>query len=878
MSENKKAINEFFFKKKETYADKLKRKLPQYEPQDVRDEGQPEGFGGILAPTDNGLAVTDPREAGKRVVSALGASIGVNTVRNIASKSIKSFPIVISEGVEPETSVMLKRVLEEQYAEYISLLISNQVVDISAYKTGEKEGNVAIQALDSVSSEEEAKILSRKIASGEVDPEDFLKNLTAYNLVRNEGKQYKTGNQTLDTLLEGAVIVPAADSKSLVEFIVTHSDEIASLREDVTLATSTPRPGVMPPVANPTPSEQGTTSTVKNSQRGDSISLRDFMRNDLGISPAKAEKALDTFDELKNIESKGQRFGKLESPDVMLHADDIKKSINKSLADILMDKNNEAIRDRFQKATFLLEARRISGKEWADYLIKRLGIPVSSSVRVKVIDRYPTKDLSDPSGTGERLITRRDIRAIDENRRITETSLLTLLRYSGKELLIGGLTAGITVGIAGVAGLAAAASALPIFLILGAAVGVSTAAINAAFRRKKFLRKTGIEGWERVEALIEAMEDQQNAVRNLRVVEKPSDEQVEKLSAANKYADDNITASSVEITKALEDYSDYFTKLTKKASAGSQTSITESDFKAEFTEEERKYLISEASELVKAALKGNKLQEAALLSEALISTETPIELVATQSYEYDPKKGPEVLVVPKFTTRSQYAYGSTEYEKKDLKDRRYNAPLLMTVKFKERFDDGKFSDSELVAVIGILGVVTRVPTKEMEYILSSNAENKTIKGILEPDGDPAQLISNIIGIEKIKKDVESLPISKDVWQNLEKVSRLAISNSLAGRKNDNIANAHIVFAQKEIDNIRADMNVDYMKDIRLVKSLLKRYSAFTVMIANDVSEKIYIFDNQENVNWDVVPYSSFRNKDSGEQLNALLSKMSSGRM
>jgi hypothetical protein len=202
----------------------------------------------------------------------------------------------------------------------------------------------------------------------------------------------------------------------------------------------------------------------------------------------------------------------------------------------------------------------------------------------------------------------------------------------------------------------------------------------------------------------------------------------------------------------------------------------------------------------------------------------------------------------------------------------------MTIKFKERFDDGTFSDNELVAVIGILGVVTRVPSKEMEYILSSSAAGKTVKGILEPEGDPAQMISNFIGIEKVKKDVENLPISSDVWQNLEKVSRLAVANSLAGRKNDNIANAHIVFAQKEIDNVRADMNVDYMKDIKLVKSLLKRYSAFTVMIANDVSEKVYIFDNMENVNWDVVPYTALRNKDTGDTLNAVLNKMSSGRM
>jgi hypothetical protein len=421
-------------------------------------------------------------------------------------------------------------------------------------------------------------------------------------------------------------------------------------------------------------------------------------------------------------------------------------------------------------------------------------------------------------------------------------------------------------------------------LILGAVVGVPIAAVAALvtgilqWKNRKTQRKSKIEGWERVEALIIALEEQQSAVRKLNVVDDVPNEKASSIEKAIGFSDDNVVATSAEINNAMDEYKSSLSGIMKNARPKKQALVEFYIPELNLTEDEAKTMLENSKALFEAAFKGNKDHDTLALSEAIVSTKTPVELVATQSYEFDPKKGPEVLVVPKFTTRSQYAYGSTEYEKKDLKDRRYNAPLLMTIKFKERFDDGTFSDNELVAVIGILGVVTRVPSKEMEYILSSSAAGKTVKGILEPEGDPAQMISNFIGIEKVKKDVENLPISSDVWQNLEKVSRLAVANSLAGRKNDNIANAHIVFAQKEIDNVRADMNVDYMKDIKLVKSLLKRYSAFTVMIANDVSEKVYIFDNMENVNWDVVPYTALRNKDTGDTLNAVLNKMSSGRM
>jgi hypothetical protein len=895
MSENKKLIGESFFKK-ETYSDKLKRKFPQYEPQDVRDEGQPKGFGGILAPTDKGLAVTDPQEAGKRVVSALGASIGVNSVRNIASKSIKSFPIVISESVDPETSVMLKRVLEEQYAEYMSLLISNQVVDISAYRTGEKEGNIAIQALSSVSSEDESKMLARKVAGGEVEPEDFLKNLTSYNLIRNEGKEYKTGNKTLDTLLEGAVIVPASESKRLVEFMVTNSQDIVPLIE----------------ADNDSTREEGSSRNRENER----ITLRSLMVDDLKMKKAEAENAISVLDTLRGYDKTSKEFSRMSTPDIVLSPTQLKDSINSSLGQILLDPKNAAIRDRFEKATFLLQSNRIAGVEWVEYLTKRLGIPVSKDVRKKVVMLYRYQDIIDPENYNRRL-SRRDIRRIAENRKLTERTLIDVLSTEGRTVILsalalltsGGATAaatffgsgGVIGGAAGIGGsigsavtgtaatiatnlasstgIAAIGGLLGQSLIAGAIVGVPVAAIVGIitgilqWRRKRIQQRSKIEGWERVEALIVALEEQQKSVRKLNVVDK---EETEQVSTANKYADDNITATSAEVSEALESYQAYLSSLMGKSRPVSRP-LSEY-FAPSFSEQEYRELLNEGAKIIDTALKDNKEHEAAVLSEAIVSTEMPVELVATQKYEFDKGKQPEVLVVPKFTTRSQYAYGSTEYERKDLKDRKYNAPLLMTIKFKERYENGEFSDNELVAVIGILGVITRVPSKEMEYILSSNAEGKTLKGILEPEGDPSQLISDIIGINKIKKDVDNLPISSDVWQNLEKISRLAVSNSLAGRKNDNIANAHIVFAQKEVDNVRADLSVDYMKDIKLVKSLMKRYSAFTVMIANDVSERLYIFDSLENINWDVVPYSSFRNKDSGDQLNAMLNKMSSGRM
>jgi hypothetical protein len=64
-----------------------------------------------------------------------------------------------------------------------------------------------------------------------------------------------------------------------------------------------------------------------------------------------------------------------------------------------------------------------------------------------------------------------------------------------------------------------------------------------------------------------------------------------------------------------------------------------------------------------------------------------------------------------------------------------------------------------------------------------------------------------------------------------------------------------------------------LRDKKLSASLMKRYSAMSIMIANDTSERLYIYDNPENISWDVVPYNALRNKDTGDQLTSALMKI-----
>lgn len=915
MRDNKRILQEAFFKK-ESYSDKLKRKYPQYEPLDVKQTSAP-GIGGIMANTDQGRVVTDMDAAKERLVSAFGASVGINTVKSMASRSIKSFPIIVSDNVDPETSVMLKRLMEEQYAEYINLLISNQVLDISSFRSGE-DGNIAIQALDTLTGADFGKQkLAKKALSGELSADDFFQNFSAYNLIRQESKEYKTGMPLFDALLENAIISTPENAEKLTEYMTLFSEDFIEILETpnsrdekssnyIRFSDLMAREGILKSpedLKRNFDTARGLISSAEThrnqiQQVRDSIKYTEDELRRLNALPTKTQDdtnqiatltrdraaltaRLNTLS-LSDPADTPDRFERLTSSDIIVKKDETKKAFDSSVGELLLDPKNEFLRDKFEKATFLLEARRISGMEWIEYLISRLGIPVREETRKKVLKKYNLANVITQEGSGFALSTKDQMR-IATSRALRSQTLIPTLAQKGKNLLkslaisagIGTIAGGATFGVLALLGLAG--PLIPI--IAGAAIGgaVLTRRLIKRFRLKN--RNSKIEGWERVEVLINQLEEQQRNIRKIQVQRNKEDEE-EKKELNPQF----LALSGDELKKELLDYSKEFEKIYKESSREDiKRNYNRDDINASLSLDPYfdKNIINEAIELGKKLeeelTNDNEYQE--LLLEALIGTKKPttttIPIKLQKQYEYDKKAKPEILVAPAFSSRSTFAYGSVEYDKRELKDRKYNAPLVMKVTFKERFSDGTFSDNDLVAVIGILGVITRVPSSEMKYILESNTEGKTLKGIFQSDGSTDNVVSDILGVAKIKKDIENLPQSGEVWQNLERVARLAVSNKLSGKKTNNIANAHLVFSQKEVDDVRSDTNIDYLKDKKLSADLMKRYSAFTLMIANDVSERLYIFDDPDSVSWNVVPYSAIRSKDTGDQLTSALAKMAS---
>ena len=903
MKSNDKILNEAFFKKT-SYDDKLKKQLAQYKPYAG---GEKTAIGG--KPVGQAFEVSDVGELRKRLTQGIGASFANNSIKNMSNKAIKTFPIIVSDNVEPETVVMLKRYLEEQYAEYINLMISNKTIDLGSFVTDPDGGNIAIQAVNSISGPDfrSDRLANKASATGEVGLDDILANVPIYNLLRQESVEFKCGNELLDTLMEDAIIVDSEYTDKMVKIL----QEKTTIQDEVFLENG----GAAVPPTDPKDSDQTDKNTLSSYLDSLKSERDELKRANAGSSSDRRIYGDEDFRINTRIDTPTMfAFEKLG--DAQVDTKQLDRYLAQTIGNLLYEKGNEVIRDRFEKANILLASRRITGSEYISYVTVRLGIPIKAEDAVKIRVSFAPHTLR--SGGKVDVVasksfgglTKKDLKAIDNNERICTGIVENITKRSLKSVLKSAMvtTAGTAGGAGTVGGLAAlitmSLSMGPIGLIPGAIIGGlggGAVALITQLRKKRQLQasRNKIEGWERVEALIEDLDRHRQSLIDRVNYNKHSDKDRNKVSSTI-YATirDGNNISTKDVSNGLR-YSiidedevspeaelaalDRLSKAIDEAGRKNKDKVVNEDFTP------NKEFLDNVNETIVACYEGEQelLREdetfRKIYTAYFADRDTDVlnekdvlapKYTKMKKISYDPK---DVMVTPAYSARSQYAYGSTEFDRKEIKDRKYNAPLVMTIKFRERLSDGKYTDNELTAMIGIQGVVVRVPSEEMKYILQSNAEGNTLKGFLG-SSSITNSIADLLSTVKVKKDVEKLPISADVWHNLEKIAHLTLANKLGGKQSHNISNAHIIFSQKETDEVRIEDGVDYLKDKKLAEQLMKRYSAFSIMIVNDPTERVYVFDDPESISWNVIPYSALRNRDNADNITSALIRATQGRI
>lgn len=652
MKDNKHILNEAFFKKARP-SRKEALNLPQYEPVEAKSKG------GNITGT---YQVTDADEVKRRLSGTFGVMFGNNSVRSMASRAIKQFPILVSDNVSPETVVMLKKLMEEQYAEYISLMINNQVIDLSDYSAGEVDGNIAIQALDTISGTEFGKSkIADKIGKGKNNPDDIFGNIPLYTLLREQNQLViKTPDEKVNALLENAIITKPEDVTAVANFINENASDIVSLLEYPTAEDY-----------------KGEPTYDKRKKRLLRQYLMDIEKGEKEIDRlTDSEMLLDIKRGVSYDKAGNELYSKLTTADIVIDADKMNKAINRSVGQILTDPENFEIRDKFEKATFLLQSRRISGYEYFNYVTLRLGLPVSKEAKSVLLKNFRIQDVVSYNGVdNDGNIIKLDndqINAIAKNEKIvrgvvkeiSETDGKALLQFttSSGAVLGGGIGAGIgtTLGATGLALM----GPLALGILAGCVVGASAYAIAKAAKKKIDSKKLSggsnkIEGWERVESLIQALEraqadirDSSNKVKSVYTpISRPYDKDID--ISKNKENFINL-ASELNKTRTMVG------SVLKESYETKQLPIAIPDHIEEYYERSCNELLELCEELVQEEdFCQDILIEAKLGSLSMLSDgPSPV----TVKY-IEKKPGKDALLMPSsLSTRVRYAYGSTEIE------------------------------------------------------------------------------------------------------------------------------------------------------------------------------------------------------------------------
>lgn len=237
-----------------------------------------------------------------------------------------------------------------------------------------------------------------------------------------------------------------------------------------------------------------------------------------------------------------------------------------------------------------------------------------------------------------------------------------------------------------------------------------------------------------------------------------------------------------------------------------------------------------------------------------ITLSKPIEVKAVNTYNLKNKQD-ETFIIPAYTIGNQLLYGQVEVERDANKERRYNEPIWLKIRFVERYSMLKNDaiDNTYTATIGIKANISRVPSSEVEYVFKSNAEKVSFK--------PADILG------KIKSDSQ---LSR-VWSQAKSIKNVLGSETFNNNFNGAAVLSPVIIAstKEATTNIAETADFNYIKKPELAVKLMNKYNAGAICLIDPIQEIYYLIDN-ENESWDRVPFSELeQNKKQNIDLTSL---------
>ena len=270
----------------------------------------------------------------------------------------------------------------------------------------------------------------------------------------------------------------------------------------------------------------------------------------------------------------------------------------------------------------------------------------------------------------------------------------------------------------------------------------------------------------------------------------------------------------------------------------------------------RKQILDLQKERNQVVTQRNQYLEKLRNAQKLNSTERKKTLDKIKEYDKKIKEYEERL-------EKQSFYVDTKIDQPEIKKANEMVPSIMVVRFRS----GEHNEAVGEAVIGVKVKLIYVTQADMidRIILKSGDQNRLFEFLKATTGEISMFKDFMFALDRAKLDSFSKSAkSSPIWKLLERRSNVSRANSFFNNNNGaGTAIATLLVSQDTMDILKKEHNFNQRNTSKLI-NIMTDYSAMGFIITNDVTEKVQMLFDDNDLSFETLSYSSLEREDKNQ--------------
>ena len=301
---------------------------------------------------------------------------------------------------------------------------------------------------------------------------------------------------------------------------------------------------------------------------------------------------------------------------------------------------------------------------------------------------------------------------------------------------------------------------------------------------------------------------------------------------------DELLKQNGKVIAQRDQYADYLKKAQKNNNANRKQILD--------LQKERNQVVTQRNQYIEKLRNAQKLN----------STERKKTLDMIKEYDKKIKEYEERI-------EKQSFYVDTKIDQPEIKKANEMVPSIMVVRFRS----GEHNEAVGEAVIGVKVKLIYVNQADMidRIILKSGDQNRLFEFLKATTGEISMFKDFMFALDRAKLDIFSKSAkSSPIWKLLERRANVSRTNSFFNNNNGaGTAIATLLVSQDTMDILKKEHNFNQRNTSKLI-NIMTDYSAMGFIITNDVTEKVQMLFDDNDLSFETLSYSSLEREDKNQ--------------